>query len=198
MESYSSTDIIKAFKEKNISLFSLLDFGRLFNIGNQNTLYKKIQRLEKKGIVKKLIKGKYLFILNRVNDFSIGNFLFRPSYISLESALSFYGIITGFPYKITSLTTKKSREFMIGQKEYTYSHIDQDLFWGYEKKEDFLLAEKEKALLDLLYFQTKGLRSLDWDELDLKEIDKKKLIYYGKKFNSGKMLKILQESTYDY
>ncbi|OGK39841.1 hypothetical protein A3A74_03040 [Candidatus Roizmanbacteria bacterium RIFCSPLOWO2_01_FULL_35_13] len=198
MESYSSTDIIKAFKEKNISLFSLLDFGRLFNIGNQNTLYKKIQRLEKKGIVKKLIKGKYLFILNRVNDFSIGNFLFRPSYISLESALSFYGIITGFPYKITSLTTKKSREFMIGQKEYTYSHIDQDLFWGYEKKEDFLLAEKEKALLDLLYFQTKGLRSLDWDELDLKEIDKKKLIYYGKKFNSSKMLKILQELNYDY
>ena len=198
MESYSSTDIIKAFKEKNISLFSLLDFGRLFNIGNQNTLYKKIQRLEKKGIVKKLIKGKYLFILNRVNDFSIGNFLFRPSYVSLESALSFYGIITGFPYKITSLTTKKSREFMIGQKEYTYSHIDQDLFWGYEKKEDFLLAEKEKALLDLLYFQTKGLRSLDWDELDLKEIDKKKLIYYGKKFNSSKMLKILQELNYDY
>ena len=87
---------------------------------------------------------------------------------------------------------------MIGQKEYTYSHIDQDLFWGYEKKEDFLLAEKEKALLDLLYFQTKGLRSLDWDELDLKEIDKKKLIYYGKKFNSSKMLKILQELNYDY
>jgi len=33
-------------------LFTLSDFGRLFKIENQNTLYKKIQRLEKKKIIK--------------------------------------------------------------------------------------------------------------------------------------------------
>jgi len=67
-------------------LFTLSDFGRLFKIENQNTLYKKIQRLEKKKIIKKLIKGKYVFALNKTNDFTIANYVYPPSYVSLESA----------------------------------------------------------------------------------------------------------------
>lgn len=192
METYSTTDIIKLLKERELNLFTLGDFERLFSIKNQNSLYKKIQRLEKKGIVKKLIKGKYLFAFSKTNDFKIANFLYQPSYISLESALSFYGIITGFSYKITSITVKKSRTFTVNQKEYLYSHINQNFFWGYEKKEDFLIAEKEKALLDLIYFYSKGLRGFNSDELDVSEIDKQKLIDYAGKFNK-KLLSIIKE-----
>jgi len=193
MRTYSMTDTIKLFKEREIDLFTLDDFGRLLDIKNQNTIYKKIQRLEKKAIVRKLIKGKYWFSLNRFNDFKTANFLFQPSYISLESALSFYGIITGFTYKITSLTTNKPRSFIFDEKDFFYSHINPNFFWGYEKKEDFLIAEKEKALLDFLYFHTKGLRTFDKEEMDFSEIDSKKLIIYGKKFKNNKLLKIINE-----
>jgi len=48
METYSTTDIIKIMQEREMDVFSLDDFGRLLNIKNQNSLYKKIQRLEKK------------------------------------------------------------------------------------------------------------------------------------------------------
>ena len=192
METYSTTDIIKIMREREMSTFSLDDFGRLLNINNQNSLYKKIQRLEKKEIIKKLIKGKYLFIFNKTDDFKIANYIYQPSYISLESALSFYGIITGFSYKITSITVKKSRSYMIDEKDYLYSHINQDLFWGYEKKEDFLIAEKEKALVDLIYFYSKGLRGFDREDLDISEINKKKLILYAKKFNNKKTLSIIK------
>ncbi|OGG16962.1 hypothetical protein A3D78_06620 [Candidatus Gottesmanbacteria bacterium RIFCSPHIGHO2_02_FULL_39_14] len=191
MESYSSTDIMKILKEKELSYFSISDFGRLFNISNQNTLYKKIERLEKNGIIKKLIKGKYLFLFAPGNDFVTANFLYQPSYISLETALSFYGIITGFPYRITSITAKKTRHIIIGQKEYTYSHIDRDLYWGYEKKDEFVIAEKEKALLDFLYFCNKGLRNLNADELDISELNEKRLIVYAKRFKQSKLLSLI-------
>jgi len=193
METYSTTEIIRLLKNKQVSLFSLADFSRLFNIKNDNTLYKKIARLEKKKLIKKLIKGKYYFLLNATNDFTIANYLYQPSYISLESALSFYGIITGFPYKITSISTKKSRAFNIDKKEFQYSQIAPHLFWGYEKKENFLIAEKEKAFLDYLYFSLKGLRSLDWEEFDLKEIDKGRLKSYERRFGDKRLLKIIRQ-----
>jgi len=188
METYSTTDIIKILKEKNLTLFSLADFERLFRLKKRNTLYKKILRLEKKGIIQKLIKGKYRFLLNSTNDFNLANFIYQPSYVSLESALSFYGIVAGFPHRITSLTVKKSRMFIIDNKEYLYSKISSKLFWGYEKKENFLIAEKEKALIDYLYFCQKGLRSLDREDLDLSEIDKSIAISYGRKFKNNKLL----------
>jgi len=193
METYSTTDIIKILKEREIDVFSLDDFGRLLNIKNKNSLYKKINRLEKKEIIKKLIKGKYLFTYNKSDDFRIANFIYQPSYISLESALSFYGIITGFPYKITSLTVKKSRSFIIDQKDYAYSHINPNYFWGFEKKENFLIAEKEKALVDLMYFHSKGLCGFDREDLDISEINKKRLLLYAKKFNNKTILKIIRK-----
>lgn len=188
METYSSTDIIKILKEKELSFFSLTDFGRLFAITNQNTLYKKIERLEKNGIIKKLIKGKYLFLFAPGDDFVTANFLYQPSYISLESALSFYGIITGFPYRITSLTVKKTRNINIDQKEFIYSHIDADLFWGYEKKDEFLIAEKEKALLDFLYFCSKGLRNMNAEELDISGLNEKRLMAFAKRYNNREFI----------
>lgn len=192
METYSTTDIIKIMQEREMDVFSLDDFGRLLNIKNQNSLYKKIQRLEKKEIIRKLIKGKYQFSYNKTNDFKIANFIYQPSYISLESALSFYGIITGFTYKTTSITIKKSQLFIIDEKDYLYSHISPNYFWGFEKKDNFLIAEKEKALVDLVYFFSKGLRGFDREDLDISEIDKTKLIYYTKKFNNKKILSIVK------
>lgn len=195
METYSTTDIIRFLKEKQITLFSLADFERLFNISNQNTLYKKIQRLEKEKLIQKLVKGKYLFFLNQADDFSIANYIYQPSYVSLESALSFYSIITGFTYKISSISTKKSRTFDINKKEFQYSQIKQNLYWGYEKKADFLIAEPEKALLDYIYFSLKGLRNLDWEEIDLTEINKQKLITYAKRFNHYRLLSIVKNKS---
>ena len=171
-------EITKTLQKEAVSLFTLNDFKRIFAIDNKNTLYKKVQRLKDKEIIKKLIKGKYLFLFQKPHDFLIANFLYRPSYISLESALSFYGIITGFPYQVTSVTTKKSKRIIVDEKGYEYSQIKNDLFWGYEKKEDFLIADKEKAFLDYLYYAYKGLRSKDLKEFDLSAIKKEKLKKY--------------------
>ena len=111
-------DTLLTLQSSQISLYTLADFAKLFNIDNPQTLYKKIARLEQKKIIQKLIKGKYRFLFHPKNDFTIANFLYQPSYISLESALSFYGIITGFAYQITSITIKKPRNIDVDQQEF--------------------------------------------------------------------------------
>ncbi len=191
-ETYSTTGIIKLLQAKELSLLTLNDFSKLFNIDNRQTLYKKIARLEKAQIIQKLIKGKYRFLFQPADDFTLANFIYQPSYISLESALSFYGIITGFPYRITSISIKPTKLIEVGQKEYIYSQIEKSLFWGYTKLDNFLIAEKEKALLDYIYFGIKGLRNLSFDEMDFSEIDKNKLTGYTKKINNRRVTKVIK------
>ena len=191
-ETYSATGIIKLLQAKELSLLTLNDFSKLFNIDNRQTLYKKIARLEKAQIIQKLIKGKYRFLFQPADDFTLANFIYQPSYVSLESALSFYGIITGFPYRITSISIKPTKLIEVGQKEYIYSQIEKSLFWGYTKLDNFLIAEKEKALLDYIYFGIKGLRNLSFDEMDFSEIDKNKLTGYTKKINNRRVTKVIK------
>ena len=180
MERLSQTEIIKKLNSEELGLFTVSDIKKFFSIKKDNTAYKIIERLSKKGILKQLTKGKYLFSLLSSNDFQIANFLYSPSYISLETALSFYGIIAQFPYQITSITIKKTKTIETLNKEFSYFHIKRDLFLGYEKKENFLIALPEKALFDYLYFFYKGLRNFERDEFDLGKINKKNLFNFVK------------------
>ena len=193
MRMLNKQTIFRTFQRKNIEFFDPLEFAKIFNIKNKNTLYKKLQSLEKAQIIKRLNKGLYQFSLAHPNDFTLANYLYQPSYISLETALSFYGIITGFPYKITSVTPKKSRTIIANDKEFAYSQIKLELFWGYEKQDNFLIAEKEKALLDYLYFYSKGLKEIDFKEMDLDQINKRKLLSFAKKADKAKLLRLMKK-----
>lgn len=192
METYTTLEIIRLFKEKEISLFTASDFSRLLGIDNQNTIYKKLERLENKKVIKSLIKGKYVFLFLPPDDYTLANFLCPPSYISLETALSFYGIITGFPYQRISITPRKSRQFNIDNKEYVYSQIKPSLFFGYGKKDNFLIAEPEKALFDFIYFGYKGLRNTDLSEFNLSEINVNKLKTYLHKITNNNWQKYVR------
>ena len=193
MERLNNSEIIKRLNSQGLSLFTIFDFKKLFAIKKDNTTYKTIARLTKKGILKRLTKKKYLFSLSSVDDFQITNFLYSPSYISLETALSFYGIITQFPYQITSITPRKTKTINALNKEFAYFHIKQDLFFGYEKKESFLIALPEKALLDYFYFCSKGLRNFEKDDFDLTKINKKIFAKFLKIANDKALNKFLDK-----
>lgn len=191
MEMYNTTEIINVLSEKNISVFSATDFARLFKIDRSDTVYKKLDRLAKMKIITRVIKGKYIFALNPPDDFVLANFLYQPSYISLESALSFHGIITGFPHAVTSVTPRKTNAYSTLGKKYEYAHLASKWFWGYEKKEIFLMASPEKAVLDYLYLAFKGLRSAETDEFDFSVINRKILGNYLKRTSDGRFLRFI-------
>lgn len=86
----------------------------------------------------------------------IANRIYRPSYISLHTALSFYGLIPEAVVQITSVSTLKTATFRNPFGEYSYKSIKSDLMFGYEPRSivggrTLLFATPEKALLDLLY-----------------------------------------------
>lgn len=156
----SKIAFINTCKDKNIKIFNIFDLEKLFEINSKNTLKQLVRRLAKERIIERLIRGKYLFLYTSSlpSDFFLANYLVIPSYISLESALSYYGLIEQFTYRITSVILEKPRRFKVRNKDFVFSKILPDYFKDFVKIDDFLIASKEKALFDYFYFIYKGLR----------------------------------------
>lgn len=188
-KAYDRAKITKEIYNSGLTFFTVPTLKDLLGVEKNNTLFKIIQRLCQEKILQKLERGKYILVDKSVDDFELANFLYNPSYISLETALNLSGVLSQFPYEITSVTPKRNREKRIDSKVLIYLHIKPSLFWGYQKKGNFLLAEPEKALLDSAYFASKGLRGLDLEELNWVLLDKTKLLQYGRKFPQTRQFK---------
>jgi len=171
MERYNLALMTKKIYDSGLKLFTLNVLKDLLEIKKESTLLRIINKLVVNGVLEKIERGKYLLKGGRINDFVLANFIYCPSYISFESALNFYGILSQFPYEITSATSKKTTKKMAEGKIFSYVHIQKSLFWGYEKSNDFLIALPEKALVDQLYLASKGLRKVDLDEYDFSLIN---------------------------
>jgi len=161
----------------------------------------------KKAYLIKLKNGLYLFadkqdsILIEQLAFNI----YQPSYISLEWALSGYGLIPEMVYNATSITSKTTREYKNDLGTFIYKHIKKELFFGYQKisknNQIHLLAEPEKALLDYLYFNASKIKNkndiegLRLNNFNLQKLDKKKIKKYSKyfplKYNIENILKLI-------
>jgi predicted transcriptional regulator of viral defense system len=116
-------------------------------------------RWVKQGYLIRLRQGYYTFPEYREQkDFAwyFANRIYKPSYISLHTVLSFYGIIPEAVPQITSVTTLKTAIFNNDFWEYSYKSVKDDLMFGYDLKEmdggrRIMFATPEKALIDLLY-----------------------------------------------
>jgi len=153
-----------------------------FNI-NQVLLWEKdfdrnnLTRWCRKGLLVKLRNQYYAFPEYRqVPDFSryVANRIYMPSYISLHSALSFYGMIPEEVVQLTSVTTLKTAKFENAFGTFHYQNVKTPLFFGYEMKtmqngRGLLFATPEKALLDLLYLNPYYKTVHDMEELRLDE-----------------------------
>ena len=114
---------------------------------------------QKAGYIVPIRQGWYAFA-DYINKPDIARFIaskiYTPSYISLHTALSYYGIIPEAVVEITSITTRKTAHFENRFAFFSYQTVKPDLFWGYEPKslrdgQTFMLATPEKAIIDLLY-----------------------------------------------
>lgn len=182
MERYDLAAITKLIYDSNFLFFTLKTIRDILEIEKESTLFSIVKKLIKAGVLLRLERNKYLLKEAKVNDFSLANYICIPSYISFESALNFYGILSQFPHEISSATTKKTTCKTLQGKAFVYNHIKRDLFWGYEKKENFLIAFAEKAFLDQLYLSAKGYKKINLDEYDLKRLHLLRLKEYLPKY----------------
>ena len=116
-------------------------------------------RWTRKGYLVRLRQGLYTFPEYRGKPEFAAYFagrIYNPSYISLHSALSFYGLIPETVVQITSVTSLKTAVFRNSFGEYSYKSVRDDLMFGYNPRpladgRTTAYATREKALLDLLY-----------------------------------------------
>lgn len=139
------------------------DFLRLCS--NKQTGRNQLGRWQKKGLLVRLKRG--LFLLNsgdrKVSPSLayLANQIYTPSYVSLESALQFYGLIPERVTVTTSVTTKKTAAFDSGAGRFTYQHVQPSAFRGFGEQTDsaglrYFMAEPEKALVDFLHLNLKN------------------------------------------
>jgi predicted transcriptional regulator of viral defense system len=125
---------------------------------------------QQKNYIQKIINRFYRWTdqpLTELLTFFIANRIYRDSYVSLWTALSYYGLIPEGVYQTYSVSTHKTKTFETPIGTFVYQHIKSPLFFGYciqrWENKPILLAEPEKALLDTLYLnpQYKGQADLD-------------------------------------
>lgn len=183
MERMKAKDI--ALVQRLLSLdkpyFSPADLEKVLG-QKRPALYVTLNRLVKYGVLVRLRQGVYQVALRAANLPRIANQLVYPSYLSFESALSRYGILSQVPYALTFATTQRSRRLTLGDTVVEFHQLKRELFFGYTLEGGLYVAEPEKALLDQLYMVTRGLSSLTLDELDLSSLDPGRLQGYATHF----------------
>jgi len=189
-------DFRRAFKKPYLSRMDILLSG-IDVFGHQLSLWRK------KGYLENVKRGLDIFSEDKekLSPEEISFLLYQPSYLSLEYALSYYGIIPEMVFTRTAVTTKTTRKFSNNFGAFSYRHIQPKLFFGYSAQNTefgkYLLAEPEKALLDYLYFNLGKIN----DEKDISElrmngeeikrnIDRKKLKRYLDEFGAQKLERI--------
>lgn len=119
----------------------------------------KVAELEKAGYCIRLKRGLYVVSpeVSRqpLSTELIANHLYAPSYVSMQSALRYYGLIPDTVFNIQSMTIKHSRSFENDLGRFDYIHISREAFpVGLTSVSDnrcsFVIASPEKALCDLI------------------------------------------------
>jgi len=139
---------------KNFTVFSLADIKSL----DSGFYRRRLNEWQDKGYIRKIIKGYYIFSdleLNEKRLFEIANRIYNPSYVSFETALSYYGLIPESVYGITSASTRRTSKFDTAMAAFSYRTVRPCLFFGYNivkyENRQFKIASAEKALLDYFY-----------------------------------------------
>jgi predicted transcriptional regulator of viral defense system len=127
---------------------------------NTNSCDAVIRRAIKAGYLQRLIRGLYLITskvgASRPDSREVAQFIYGPSYISFEAALSWHGWIPEGVRVTTSAAVKRSKEFSTSIGLFTYERIPTEVFaLGVRhiktSSGSFLMADGWKALADIIY-----------------------------------------------
>jgi predicted transcriptional regulator of viral defense system len=167
--------------------FKSQDIKNILAIDSRRTLDYTVKKLLDNGTLAFVEKGKFYLKDLAPEKFDIAQYLYSPSYISLESALSYRGILSQFPAETTSVTTRKPLIKDVDGYIYSYAKINKGFFFGYDKVFDSLVATSDKAVFDYLYFISKGLKTESYlDEMDFTNVSKTKVSKYAKLLRNPK------------
>lgn len=184
---------------EKVSGFPFFTVGFLSAGRDPSKIRLQISRWVKNGKVLRIHKGLYTLAepYRKVpsHPFCVANQIKEASYVSLQSALSWYGMIPEFVPAVTSVTTGRPHTIETPLGRFEFRHLHKKYFWGYRQIElphgqGTFVARPEKALLDLVYLTDGGdepeyLESLRLQHFE--QIDRGVLSEYARRFGSPKI-----------
>ncbi len=188
-----------------LPLFSSSMLGGL--TGSSATLRVQLAQWKKKGRISSLRKGVY--VLNKEDRkieptrFYLANQIFIPSYVSLESALAYYGLIPEYVGVTTSVTVRNTRRFQNEFGVFVYRHLKPKAYTGFVSRGDgsvaVLIAAPEKAVVDFIYLNLekfdkrhKGIFEGSYRFQNGRSLVASKLVAFAELFSSKKLLTVTQ------
>jgi len=175
----------------------VIDYNQLMScLQTYKAPHRKITTLLQSGVLIRIKKGLYIFGDDfRQNTIHLGylaNLIYGPSYVSLEYALSHYGMIPERVETVTSITTKRNKTFQTPLAQFSYTYLNRKRFtvgidWCPldETTQHFFIASPEKALVDVIASQpditntdemwTHLIENLRIDETALSDLNFKRL-----------------------
>ena len=170
--------------------------------GSEDRRYSWVKRALKEGSLTRLRRGLYLIGKKDsplIDTFEIAQQLYGPSYISFESALSYYGWIPEAVYTTTSATAKRGLSISTPIGMFGFEHTPENQFFmAVERKETkdsvYLIAHPWKALADYMYVRRKKWKSfsevvedLRLDESRVETADKAELEEIARYYHSPRV-----------
>lgn len=180
---------IRQLSEINKLYFGYEEISRVLGITPESARVS-ANRYVNQGLLVKLKRNIYVTkekwkILERDEKFALANLVQVPSYISLMTALDYHEITTQIQRDfIESIAVKRTKEKAVENTIFTFTKIQPNLYFGFERMKDFFIAVPEKAFLDALYLTSLGRYSFDVASLDFNKLDEYKVRKLGKRFPS--------------
>ena len=149
-----------------LDVFSHADLAAVIN-GSDDKRYGLVKRALASGDLIRVRKGLYCLGQKHrraeLDLFVIAEYIYGPSYISFESALSYHGWIPEAVYTVTSGSMGKARDFHTPLGHFSYTRIPVPvLYEGVDRLDTgVFIARPLRALLDYIY-----TRRLDWTGID--------------------------------
>lgn len=187
---------------KTLTKLNTLPYFRTSNLEpflpelKKNSIYRKITRWHRKGLIIKLKKSFYVvkeYEKEHSTDvnylYYLANILRYPSYVSSTFVLQNKGVLTDVTFPITSITTKTTRKYYNKLGNFFYYSISPKLYIGYERllynDEPIYIATLAKALFDYLYIKYSKVKIksevvIEKERLNLDVFNKKDIAEFRK------------------
>ena len=139
--------------------------------GTPDSRYSKVKRLIAQGKLLHIRRGLYCITneigpLKKPHPFELAQYIDGPSFISLESALSYHQLIPEAVFTTTSVSGQRSKEFKTPLGIFSFRQVPlEDLYTDVmlisEDERKFMVAKPWRAICDYVYCNRK-----DWNSLD--------------------------------
>jgi predicted transcriptional regulator of viral defense system len=176
-------DVHARLLKMGVPVFQTADAGALLGIGSAHAS-QLLGRLAASGHLTRLGRGRWGFG-ERIDPFALPGYLTAPypSYVSLQSALHHYGMISQIPSVLYAVSVARTRTYATALGMVSVHHVDPSFFFGHQRAGNGSggIATPEKALIDFLYLspgRTRLFRALPELELppDFKAAEARRII----------------------